>query len=55
MDLEEELEEFAERDDFGIEHDLHGLGVIAVVSVCGVGDITAGVADASRDDAGTLA
>ena len=55
VDLEEELEEVAEAHLVGIEDDLDGLGVGAVLAVGGVGDVAARVADPGRDDAGHLA
>src|SRR5262249_23024499 len=55
VDLEEELEQVAERDELGVEDDLDRLGVTLVVAVGRVGDVTAGVADPGRDPAGPLA
>jgi hypothetical protein len=38
-------------DELGIEHDLDGLGMRAMIGVGRVGDIAAAIADAGRDDA----
>ena len=55
VDLEEELEQVAERLPLGVEDDLDRLGVGAVVAVGRVGDVTAGVAHSGRDHAWPLA
>ena len=55
VDLEEEFEEFAVGGEGGVEGDFDGFGVGAVVAVGGVGDVTAGVADAGGEDAGEFA
>src|SRR5438067_4272970 len=55
VDLEEELEEVAEAQLVGIEDDLDGLGVRAVVAIGGIGDVAAAVADPGRDHTGPLA
>ena len=55
VDLEEELEQVAVGDLLGVEDDLDGLGVGAVVAVGRVGDVAAGVADPGRDHPGPLA
>src|SRR3954447_9438035 len=55
VDLEEELEDVAVGDLLGVEDDLDSFGMRAVVAIGRVGDVAAGVSDARRDDAGTLA
>src|SRR5690606_25436311 len=55
VDLEKEFEEVAITGLRRIEHDLHRLGVAAVVAVGGVGHVAAAVAHAGRDDTGHLA
>src|SRR4051794_40159035 len=55
VDLEEELEDVAVGDLLGVEDDLDSFGMRAVVAIGRVGNVAAGVSDARRDDAGTLA
>jgi hypothetical protein len=55
VDLEEQLEQVAIVDLRRVEDDLDGLGMGAVVAVGGVGDVTAGVPDSSRDHARQVA
>lgn len=55
VDLEKELEQPAVRDLTGIEDDLDGLGVSAVIAVRRIGDIAPRIADAGGDDPGIVA
>nr|WP_236833508.1 hypothetical protein [Blastococcus sp. MG754427] len=55
VDLEEELQQLAERDDVGVEDDLDRLRVVTVVPVGGVRGVSPGVADPGRDHPGALA
>src|SRR5262245_30838423 len=54
VDLEEELEQVAVRDLLGIELDLYGFGVVAMVAVRRVRDVAARVTDPRRDHARPL-
>src|SRR5437016_224911 len=52
VDLKEELQKIPVADDIGVEDDLDGLGVAAVVAVGRIGDVPTGVADPGRDHSG---
>src|SRR5262249_12968308 len=54
VDLEEELEQLAVRDLLGIELDLYGFGVVAMVAVGRVRDVASRITDPRRDHAGPL-
>src|SRR5918993_726560 len=55
VNLEEELQQVAVARRRRIEDDLDALGMVAMVAVGGVGDVTARVPDSGRDDAGEVA
>ena len=55
MDLEEELQQLAVGDFERIEDDFDGLGMTRMVSICGIGDLSARVSDPRGDYAGVAA
>jgi hypothetical protein len=52
MDLEEELQQLAVGDFERIEDDFDGLGMTRMVSICGIGDLSARVSDPRGNYAG---